>query len=312
MTAATSELGAKIATQAVNQLLSIKPLWTIAKKQARSMMIKRAERLGIPWQETVLQFRQHDWQADWDDIYNSAITYPNNYKASFHGYDKGHLCWDAAFEFEVASNAVHSSLFPEAGANSDLKLRQSYHDVLKAKLPHQPEKILDLHCTVGLSTFTLQEVYPQAHLTGLDFSPYYVAVAHYNSQRQPSQANGLQPEWVHGLPEETGLASQSFDLVSAFLLFHEMPQDATRKIFREARRLVKPGGYFSFMDMNPNSSAYLTMPAYVMALLKSTEPFMDQYFALDIEEELLAAGFDSVTITPNSPRHRTAIANVAV
>jgi hypothetical protein len=47
------------------------------------------------------------------------LDYPNYYQASFHGYDQGHLCWDAAFEFEVAANAVHSSLYPEAGAKGD-------------------------------------------------------------------------------------------------------------------------------------------------------------------------------------------------
>jgi ubiquinone/menaquinone biosynthesis C-methylase UbiE len=113
------------------------------------------------------------------------------------------------------------------------------------------------------------------------------------------------------LPEATGLADQSFDLVSAFLLFHEMPQEPTRRIFREVRRLVAPGGCFTLMDMNPRSQTYLTMPPYVMTLLKSTEPFMDQYFALDLEQELLAAGFDQVEITPNSSRHRTAIARVS-
>ena len=191
----------QIANKVISGLLAVKPLWNVAKWQARSMMIKRAERLGIPWNETVQQFESHDWQSDWQSIQDADLTYPGNYKASFHGYDEGHLCWQAAFEFEVASNAVHSSLFPEAGAHSDAKLRQSYHDVLKAKLPFQPETILDLHCTVGLSTFALRSLYPQAQLTGLDFSPHYLSVAHYQAQ----QHNEPAIDWVHALPESTGL-----------------------------------------------------------------------------------------------------------
>jgi len=292
-------------TQVVNGLLGIKPLWNVAKWQARKMMIKRAERLGIPWRETVKTYQAQDWDTIWQTAVNPDLTYPDYYQASFHGYDQGHLCWDAAFEFEVAANAVHSSLFPEAGAKGDAKLRQSYHDVLLSQLPQAPQRILDLHCTVGLSSFTLQDCFPQARLTGLVFSPHYVTLAHHNGQQQQRQI-----DWIHALPEATGLADQSFDLVSAFLLFHEMPQAATRRIFREARRLVKTGGSFTLMDMNPRSQAYLTMPPYIMTLLKSTEPFMDQYFALDLEAELLAAGFDQVTIRPNSPRHRTAIATV--
>lgn len=297
----------QLASRVIRGALGIKPLWAIAKWQARSMMIKRAERLGIPWRETVENFKHRDWQSDWSAVHDAATVYPPNYAASFHGYDQGHLCWEAAFEFEVASNAVHSSLYPEAGSHSDARLRQGYHDVLTAKLPFQPQTILDLHCTVGLSTFLLQHHYPQATVTGLDFSPHYLAVAHYQGQQQDSSI-----QWVHALPEQTGLAASSFDLVSAFLLFHEMPQITTRKIFREARRLVKPGGCFAFMDMNPKAHAYATMSPHLLTLLKSTEPFMDQYFALDLEQELLAAGFDTVSITPSSPRHRTAIATVAV
>lgn len=307
MTAVLPSPTATLATQVVNGLLGIKPLWAIAKGQARSLMIKRAERLGIPWRETVQNLEQQDWQTPWQNIHNPDLQYPDYYQAAFHGYDQGHLCWQAAFEFEVAANAVHSSLYPEAGAQGDARLRQSYHDLLLAQLPQAPQQVLDLHCTVGLSSFTLQALYPQARLTGLDFSPYYLAVAAYKGQQKQTNI-----DWVHALPEATGLAEQSFDLVSAFLLFHEMPQQASRKIFREARRLLKSGGYFTFMDMNPQSPAYLTMPPYIMTLLKSTEPFMDQYFALDIEQELLAAGFDTVRITPNSSRHRTVIAQAQI
>jgi hypothetical protein len=52
------------------------------------------------------------------------------------------------------------------------------------------------------------------------------------------------------------------------------------------------------------------MPAVIMTLLKSTEPFLDDYFALDLEQELRDAGFDSVTSQPCSPRHRAVVAKV--
>jgi hypothetical protein len=52
------------------------------------------------------------------------------------------------------------------------------------------------------------------------------------------------------------------------------------------------------------------MPPYILTLLKSTEPYLDEYFTLDLEQELVDAGFHSPTITPNSPRHRTVVAQV--
>lgn len=64
------------------------------------------------------------------------------------------------------------------------------------------------------------------------------------------------------------------------------------------------------MDMNPQSPIYQGMPAYILTLLKSTEPYLDQYFALDIERAIIEAGFATPTITVNSPRHRTIVARM--
>jgi SAM-dependent methyltransferase len=297
-----------LTSRLIGGLLSVKPVWAVARHQARSMMIRRAERLGIPWSDTVADLRALDWQPRWQAVADESLTYPANYRASFHGYDAGHLCWEAAFEFEVASRAVHAPLYPDVAADSDRALRRGYQQVLAAALPQPPAVILDLHCTVGLSSFALRQAFPGAEVTGLDFSPHYLAVAqHHNEERQGGVCT-----WRHALPEATGLSDRSFDLVSAFLLFHEMPAATSRRIFREARRLVRPGGSFALMDMNPACGAYQTMPATVMTLLRSTEPYMEQYFALDLEEELLAAGFDAVSCRPCSPRHRAVIATVTV
>jgi len=308
MTQASLAPQADLTSLLVGKALAVKPLWALAKAQARRMMIGRAERLGIPWRETVAELSQRDWQPLWDQVYREGVDLPANYRASFHGYDAGHLCWQAAYEFEVASNAVHSSLYPEAGAHSDQVLRQGYHELLQQQFPQAPARILDLHSTVGLSSFRLEQAFPSATITGLNFSPYYLALAAYNAAQKGSAVDA----WVHALPEATGLADGSFDLVSAFLLFHEMPQGTSRRIFREVRRLLPPGGCFAFMDMNPASGAYQTMPAFVMTLLKSTEPYMDAYFGLDLRQELLAAGFDAVQMQPCTPRHHAVIARVRV
>jgi ubiquinone/menaquinone biosynthesis C-methylase UbiE len=295
-----------IANRLINTLLSVPPIWSVARGRARAMMIRRAERLGIPWTATVAELSAVDWQPLWDSVHDDGLSYPENYRASFHGYDAGHLCWEAAFEFEVASRAVHSSLYPDAGADSDRALRQGYHDALLAALPQPPATILDLHCTVGLSSVALRRTFPAAAVTGLDFSPHYLSVARY---RNCLEGGGIEA-WRHALPEATGLSDGSFELISAFLLLHEMPQDTTRRILREARRLLQPGGSLAVMDMNPACGAYQTMPAAIMTLLKSTEPFLDAYFALDLEQEMLDAGFDSVTSRPCSPRHRAVVAAV--
>jgi SAM-dependent methyltransferase len=274
------------------------------------MMIGRAERLGIPWRDTVADLSARSWQEDWRAVHDPSLQYPANYRASFHGYDAGHLCWQAAYEFEVASNAVHASLYPDAGRHSDRALRDGYHRVLEARIGRPPGEILDLHCTVGLSSERLLRSFPGSRLIGLDFSPHYLAVARH---RWAGRENGTESAtvcWRHALPERTGLESGRFGLISAFLLLHEMPADTTRRILQEARRLLAPGGCLALMDMNPASGAYQTMPAVVMTLLRSTEPYMDQFLALDLAEALRQAGFTTVHEEACSPRHRALLARV--
>lgn len=294
-----------LSSRLVNGVLAIKPLAEFAKHQARKMMIKRAEKIGIPWTEEVKKLQARDWESDFTKVQNPQVTYPDYYLTSFHGYEKGDLSWDAAFEVEVAALSVHAKLWQDTSAQGDAQLRQSYHDILQRQISKQPQDILDLGCSIGMSTFALQEVYPDAKITGLDLSPYFLAVANYNSQQRQANIN-----WVHGAAETTGFPNGKFDLVSMFLICHELPQSATRQIFGEAKRLLRPGGYLTIMDMNPQSEVYKKMPPYILTLLKSTEPYMDQYFSLDIEQALVDAGFQTPSITPNSPRHRTVIARV--
>lgn len=293
-----------LTSQLVNGLLSIKPLANLAKHQARTMMIKRAESIGVPWRQRVEELRTHDWDRELAEVQNTQLMYPDYYLRAFHAYEKGNLSWDAALEVEVAAYAVHAGIWPEAGAKGDSRLRQSYHDIVKRQISIQPPDILDLGCSVGMSTLALQEVYPQANLTGVDLSPYFLAVAHYTSRQRNVRMN-----WRHAAAETTGLPDASFDLVSAYLMFHELPQKATKEILHEARRLLRPGGYLTIMEMNPKSEVYAKMPPYILTLLKSTEPYLDEYFTLDIEQAIADAGFSAPTITPNSPRHRTIVAH---
>lgn len=294
-----------LASRLVNGILSIKPLANLAKHQAREMMIKRAEKIGVPWRDEAQALLARNWDTEMQNVQNPHLNYPDYYLTSFHAYSDGNMSWEAATEVEVAARAVHAGIWPDAGAQGDAKLRQSYHNILKAQLIREPIDILDLGCSVGMSSFALQNIYPQAKVTGVDLSPYFLAVAQYRSQQQNSKIN-----WVHAAAESTDLPSASFDLVSIFLMCHELPQTATLQIFREAKRLLRTNGHLAIMDMNPESEIYAKMPPYILTLLKSTEPYLDQYFSLDISAALAEAGFATPTITCNTPRHRTVIAKV--
>ncbi len=294
-----------LASRFVNFLLSIKPLADFAKSRARKMMIDRAEELGVPWRDNVKGFEQLNWDEQFKAIAKQDLKYPEYYLNSFHAYESGNLSWLAAWEVESAAYAVHAKIWSEAGIEGDTQLRDSYHQVLKKFIAKSPQDIVDVGCGVGMSTFTLQESYPDANLTGLDLSPYFLSVAQHRAQQQNRQVN-----WLHNAGEKTELPDNCCDLVSACLVFHELPQDAAQGIIQEARRILRPGGYLAIMDMNPQSATFQKMPPYILTLLKSTEPFLDQYFDLDFEKALTNAGFSKIESVINSPRHRTILAKV--
>lgn len=338
MTAAVKS-SPRITSQLVNGILAIKPLADLAKNRARNMMIKRAESIGVYWHDQVQALRSRgdskfspstqlspQWEQELVQVQNADLTYPDYYLRTFHAYDAGNLSWEAAMEVEVAAHAVHARIWQDSGEKGDMQLRQSYQTVLQEQIHTAPEAILDMGCSIGMSTFALQALYPQAQITGVDLSPYFLAIAQYRTRQreqgedyviQPSLAPSLaeaahlaSPTWLHVPAEATGLPDASFDLVSAHLLFHELPQSAAIDILREARRLLRPGGHIAIMDMNPRSEIYAKMPPYILTLLKSTEPYLDEYFSLNLEEAIGQAGFQTPTVVCNTPRHRTVIAQV--
>ncbi|MBL1210491.1 class I SAM-dependent methyltransferase [Geminocystis sp. GBBB08] len=303
MTATIIKSNNNFSSTIINKLLNIKPLMKFAKTRARKMIVKRAHLIGVNWEDNVQNLQNHDWETEIQTVENPDIIYPSYYLQSFHAYDKGNLSWDAAWELESAAYTVHSTVYSKTPqADGDRNLRKSYHQILKSEIPSNPQNILDLGCGVGLSTFALQENYSNSHISGLDLSPYFLAVANYQSKKKNKTIN-----WIHSTAELTNLMPESFDLISSFLMFHELPQSAAKNIIESASKLVKKGGYFAIMDMNPQSENYKKMPRYVLTLLKSTEPYLDEYFTLDLSSVFVKYGFSNPKIISISPRHRAII-----
>lgn len=290
----------------ITAILKIGPIFNVARGRAKKMMRQRAEHIGKHWGTEVETLRHnHPWEEALGAIADPELVYPDYYLQPFHAYDQGNLSWEAAWEFEIAALTVHSRIWGTPTADGDGRLRGNYHQVLGEVMATKPQRILDLGCAAGLSTFSLQDCFPQAEMTAIDLSPYFLAVAQYRSQQQQRTI-----AWHHRAAENTGFEDQSFDLVSASLMFHELPTTAAIAVMKEAKRLLRPGGYFAIMDMDPYSEKRQKMPAYVLTLMKSTEPWIDQYFNLDLAEAFEAVGFLPPTVQAHTPLHRVIVGQV--
>ena len=104
--------------------------------------------------------------------------------------------------------------------------------------------------------------------------------------------------------EATPLPSESFDLVSVNFVVHECRPFAIDALCREAARLLRPGGILAIADNNPASETLQKLPPALFALMKSTEPWSDEYYCYDLEEGMRRAGLERVVTTEADHRHR--------
>ncbi|KAH7403942.1 hypothetical protein KP509_15G001900 [Ceratopteris richardii] len=280
------------------------------------MIVKRGEEIGYPWAPELAQLQLHDWSSELEAVQNISLTYPDYYMKPFHAYEAGNLSWDAALEVELAAKSVHANIFdPERkklDPYGDVKLRDFYHENLLSMLKIRPTTILDIGCATGLSTFGLYEVFPGTHVVGVDLSPYFLSVANYRlKERKKSKEEKTAVEFIHAGGEETGLPSESFDLVSLSLVCHELPRFATQQIIEEAHRVLKRGGALAIMEMNPYSPLLQKMVKNIFAFtaFKSTEPYLEDYMTFSIEKAIEERGFEYPRQLENSPRHRTIVAH---
>ncbi|WP_019506330.1 class I SAM-dependent methyltransferase [Pleurocapsa sp. PCC 7319] len=314
MTSSTNKIkpdwaGEDLLSRFVNLLIQIKPIYGIMQSQARQVLIKTAEKNGIPWRKNYQELEQSGAKSLLATLTNPDLVYPEYYQVPFHAYDRGNLCWQAAFEAASATYSMGLRVWKNENLSwqeAQQRLRHSCYQILEQYTPTRVTDILDLGCSVGVSTLALHRYFSQKqdsaiNAIGLDLSPYMLAVAQTTDTQQEIS------QWLHGLGESTGLADNSLDLVTLQFVIHELPRQATKQIFREVFRILKPGGVIGIVDNNPASPVIQGLPPVLFTLMKSTEPWSDDYYTFDVEAAIQEAGFDYQTTVASDPRHRTII-----
>ncbi|XP_062150461.1 uncharacterized protein LOC133859155 isoform X2 [Alnus glutinosa] len=143
---------------------------------------------------------------------------------------------------------------------------------------------------------------------GLDLSPYFLAVAQFKEKKRSPRENPI--SWIHANGEDTYLPSNSFDILSIAYVLHECPERAIVNLVKEAFRLLRPGGTVSVTDNSPKSKILQELSPVLFTLMKSTEPFLDEYYLTDLEGTMREAGFVNIRTILTDPRHRTLTATV--
>ncbi len=322
---------------AIDRLLALEPLRQLLFWQARGLIIRTAEGRGIAWRQRREQLRAAA-EPRLAEVTNPATQVPAYYRARFHAYDRGNLCWEAACEAEQATDAMALRVWPGepdlAPAVAQQRLRAAIISAIEPSLSGPLQRVLDLGCSVGVGTMALRDWLQQRQLVsgsdqvavveGLDLSTEMLAVARVREiERQAvnhpaavgpvsagGSAVGTAPpiRWHHAAAEATGLSAAAYDLITLQFVCHELPRAATEAVLAEAARLLRPGGVIAVVDQDPDSEVIRRLPAPIATLLKSTEPYLEDYFRLDFPAALRAAGFEQVRREAADPRHRVLVA----
>lgn len=106
------------------------------------------------------------------------------------------------------------------------------------------ERILDMGCSSGHFTTALAKTYPDAKITGVDLSARMLEHA-----LRTANTHGWNWDLYQCPAEQTGFDANSFDLISSYILLHELPEEAVIAVLAEAYRVLEPGGDMIMSDV---------------------------------------------------------------
>ena len=149
-------------------------------------------------------------------------------------------------------------------------------------------RILDIGCGPGQLTVALKQRFPEAEVWGIDIGGPMVRYAHMRARDM-----GVDVNFAQRLGEDTKFPDGHFDIVTSYIIHHELPQDATRKLVAEAHRVTRKGGYYYPIDFNTGGDKG---PAF--GLFRrwwdhrwNNEVWSREYHTLDFAKTLTDAGF---------------------
>lgn len=188
----------------------------------------------------------------------------------------------------VYDNGLSVFSFGLMGQNLD-DLGQSIAGFIRLKYPDfKPKKILDLGCTIGHNTGSWKDTYPEAEVHGVDVAAPCLRYAHARAQAQGRAIHFHQMN-----AEQVEFPDASFDVVFSSMFLHEVPRKGIEKVFKEAHRLLRPGGLMLHMELPPNSQLapyeafYLDWDSYY-----NNEPYYKPFRDMVPQEVCARAGFD--------------------
>ncbi len=232
-----------------------------------------ADNIFVTWRKRGKQNKKFSKVASRD-----LMAVPEYYRRNFHFQTDGYLSKDSAEMYDHQVEILFKG--------TSHSMRRMIVPQLKKYTDNEDLQILELASGTGNATRALAASFKRASITCVDLSDAYLKKAQ-DELKQYKNINFLRAK-----AEDLPFKDASFDVTASIFLFHEVPEVIRKEIILEAKRVLKPGGLFVFMDSlqlkdNPNLDwALLDFPK------NFHEPFYKNYVSNPIESTFTECGFE--------------------
>jgi ubiquinone/menaquinone biosynthesis C-methylase UbiE len=234
--------------------------------------------------------------GDYRDLPPSVnlADYPPYFRRTFHWQTDGYLSARSAALYDLSVEFLF-------GGTADVMRRQIVPPItrlVRGRETHEHGgagdlRVLDVATGTGRGLAQLARAHPKLRYTALDLSPFYLK--HAGELLRGVEHLSLVEDNAEKMPFRDG----AFDAVTCVYLFHELPKNARRHVYREMKRVLRPGGLLVIQDSAQASES--PDLAFQLGAFSADfhEPFHADFVKDPIEDALLEEGFRVESVAPH-------------